>query len=213
MYTTYSTPVQKILQLGEPKDLEQWPNYIEFGFDKTHIQELIKLLSDGDLWSHKDCKEAWGGVHAWRVLGQLKAQEAIEPLFEFIHRNNDDWSDDEIPRVLEMLGPSVLETSKKFLKDPSKNVWARIVAAEVISNIAQSYPQYREDSVQIFGEELKKYKINDISLNAFLILGLVRLQSHDYLNEMKAAFEIGCVDEMIMGDWEDVQVELGLLGE
>ena len=76
-------------------------------------------------------------------------------------------------------------------------MWVRIVAAEAITNIAQSYPHYRENSVQIFGEELKKYKINDISLNAFLILGLVRLQSHDYLNEMEAAFEDRCVDEMV----------------
>jgi hypothetical protein len=208
MSTTYATPVQKILQLGEPKDIDHWPDYLEYGFDKTHIQELIELLSGEDLWSHKDCKESWGGIHAWRVLGQLKAKEAIEPLFEFLHRNDDDWSHTEIPRVLDMLGLPVLKTSKIFLKDPSKNVWVRIVAAEAITNIAQSYPQYREDSIQILGEELTKYKINDILLNAFLILGLVRLQSHDYLNEMEAAFEARCVDEMLMGNWEDVQFEL-----
>jgi len=79
MSTTYATPVQKILQLGEPKDIDHWPDYLEYGFDKTHIQELIELLSGEDLWSHKDCKESWGGIHAWRVLGQLKAKEAIEP--------------------------------------------------------------------------------------------------------------------------------------
>ena len=108
-----------------------------------------------------------------------------------------------------MLGLPVLKKSKIFVKDPSKNVWGvRIVAAEAITNIAQSYPQYREDSIQILGEELTKYKINDISLNAFLILGLVRLQSPDYLNEMGGAFEARCVDEMLMGNWEDVQFEL-----
>ena len=208
MSTTCSTPVQKILLLGEPKDLDNWPDYLEYGFDQTHIQELTGLLSSNDLWSYKEDKEAWGGVHAWRVLGQLKAKGAIEPLFDFLHRNDDDWSHTEIPRVLDMLGLPVLETSKTFLKDPSKNVWVRIVAAETITNIAQSYPQNREDSIHIFGEELKKYKSNDISLNAFLILGLVRLQSHDYLKEVKEAFEARCVDEMLMGDWEDVQVEL-----
>ncbi len=209
MSIPYSTPVQKILQLGEPKDLDNWPDYLEYGFDKTHIPELIGLLSSNDLWSYKDDKNAWGGVHAWRVLGQLKAKEAIEPLFDFLHRNDDDWSHTEIPRVLGMLGLPVLGTSKVFLKDPSKDVGVRIVAAEAITNIARSYPQYREDSVHILGEELKKYRINDISLNAFLIFGLVRLQSHDYLKEMEAAFEARCVDEMLMGDWEDVRVELG----
>ena len=210
MTLVYLTPVKIILQLGEPKDIDNWPDYIEYGFNKTHIQELIGLLSSNDLWSHKDDKEAWGGVHAWRVLGQLKANEAIEPLFDFIHRNDDDWSHTEIPRVLEMFGLSVFEPSKAFLKDPSKNKWARIIAAEAITSVAQSYPQYREDSIQIFGEELKKYKINDISFNAFLILGLVKLQSYDYLKEIKDAFEARCVDGMLMGDWEDVQVELGL---
>jgi hypothetical protein len=210
MSTTYSTPVQKILQLGEPKDLYNWPDYLEYGFNKTHIQELIELLSSNDLWSYKDDKEAWGGVHAWRVLGQLKAKEAIEPLFDFLHRNNDDWSHTEIPLVLEMFGLSVFETSKVFLKDPSKNMWARIVAAEIIMNIAKSYPQYREDSIHILGEEFKKYKINDISLNDFLIYGLVSLQSHDYLKEMKDAFEARCVDGLAMGAWEDVQAELGI---
>ncbi len=210
MSATYSKPVQKILQFGEPEDLDNWPDYLEYGFNKTHIQELIELLSSNDLWSYNDDKEAWVGVHAWRVLGQLKAKEAIEPLFNFFHRNNDEWSHNEIPRVLKMLGPSVFETSKVFLKDPSKTVWVRVVAAETMTNIAQSYPQYREDSVQIFGEELKKYKTNDITLNSFLIYGLVNLQYHDYLKEVKEAFEARCVDEMTMGNWEDVQDELGL---
>lgn len=79
-----------------------------------------------------------------------------------------------------------------------------------MTNIAQSYPQYREDSIHIFGEELKKYKTNDITLNSFVIYGLVSLQSHDYLKEMKEAFEARCVDEMTMGNWENVQYELGL---
>ena len=157
MSTNYSIPVQKILQLGEPKDLDNWPDYLEYGFDKTHIQELIGLLSGKDLWSHEKSKEAWGGVHAWRVLGQLKATEAIEVLYDFLHRNNDDWSHVEIPQVFEILGLSVFEYSKVFLKDPSKHMWARVVAAEFITNIAKSYPQYREDSVHILGEELKKY--------------------------------------------------------
>ncbi|WP_289022693.1 DUF1186 domain-containing protein [uncultured Desulfobacter sp.] len=207
---TYSKPIQKILQIGEPEDIYDWPDYLKYGFNNTHVRELIELLSSNDLWSHKDDKDAWAGVHAWRVLGQLKAEEAIEPLFNFLDRNNDEWSHNEIPIVLEMLGPSVFETSKVILKDSSRTVWVRVVAAEAMTNIAQSYPQYRKDSIHIFGEELKNYKTNDITLNSFVIYGLVHLQSHEYLKEMKEAFEARCVDEMIMGNWEDVQDELGV---
>jgi len=211
MPITYSNPVKEILQLGEPEDIDNWPDYLEYGFNKTHIQELIEFLSSSnDLWSYRDDKEAWAGVHAWRVLGQLKAKDAIEPLFNFLNLNNEEWSHYEIPIVLEMIGPSVFETSKMFLKDPSKNVWARIIAAEAMTSIAQSYPKFREDSIHVFGEELKKYKTNDITLNSFVIYGLVNLQSHDYLEEMKEAFEARCVDEMTIGNWSDVQDELGL---
>lgn len=208
MPITYSKAVQKILQLGEPTEIDDWPDYLEYGFNKSHIQELIDLLSHNDLWSHKEDKEAWGGVHAWRVLGQLKAIEAIEPLFDFLNRNDEDWSHCEIPRVLDMIGLPVLEISKKILIEPSKNDEVRIVAAESITNICKVYPEYREDSIRVLGEELKKYKTNDISLNALLIFGLVRLQSYDYLKEMEAAFEARCVDEFIMGGWDEVQVEL-----
>ncbi len=65
-------------------------------------------------------------------------------------------------------------------------------------------------NIWILSEELKKYKTNDITFNSFVIYGLVNLQSYDYLKEMKEAFDAQCVDEMTMGNWEDIQDELGL---
>ncbi len=209
MSKDYSIPVQKILQLGEAEYWEEWPDYLEYGFNNIHIQELIGLLSGNDLWTDGECKEDWGGVHAWRVLGQLKAKEAIKPLYDFLRRNDEDYSYDEIPQVLDMIGLPALKTSINVLKSSSENFELKIVAAEAITNIARTHPQYRTDIVHVLGEEFKKYKTNDITLNAFLILGLVKLESYDYLKEMESAFEARCVDELVMGDWEDVQTEFG----
>lgn len=210
MSTDYSIPVQKILQLGEPAEfMEDWPDYLEYGFNNTHIQELIELLSKDDLWSDGDSKEDWGGVYAWRILGQLKAKEAIEPLYDFLRRNNEDWGHTEIPDVLDMIGLPALEAGVKVLKTPSEDYELKIVAADAISNIARAHEEYRTEIIQVLGDELQNYTTNDITLNAFLILGLVKLNSRDYLQEMEDAFNARCVDGLVMGDWEDVQAEFG----
>jgi hypothetical protein len=47
-------------------------------------------------------------------------------------------------------------------------------------------------------------------VNSFLVLGLVELQATEAAPLMERAFRARKVDPMIMGDWEDVQVELGL---
>ncbi|MBF0235799.1 MAG: hypothetical protein HQK65_22600 [Desulfamplus sp.] len=210
MPKNYSIPVQKILQLGEPTEyMEEWPDYLQYGFNDTHIQELIGLLSKDDLWSDGENKEDWGGVYAWRILGQLKAKEAIEPLYDFLRRNNEELSYTEIPEALNMIGLPALETSINIIKSPSEHFELKIVATEIMINIAQTNEEYCTDIIHVLAEEFKKYKTNNITLNAFLILGLVKLDCRDYLKEMESAFEEMRVDGLIMGNWEDVQAEFG----
>jgi hypothetical protein len=50
-------------------------------------------------------------------------------------------------------------------------------------------------------------------VNAFLIAHLVELEELGALPLMEAAFAADAVDLAVHGDWEDVQVDLGLLEE
>ena len=47
-------------------------------------------------------------------------------------------------------------------------------------------------------------------MNAFLVEALVELGAKEAAPLIERAFAEGYVDPMVMGDWEDVQVELGL---
>jgi hypothetical protein len=55
------------------------------------------------------------------------------------------------------------------------------------------------------------FEKNEPALNGFLIANLLYLKAVEAAPVMERAFAADCVDETIVGDWEDVQIKLGLL--
>ncbi|MBD1862704.1 MULTISPECIES: hypothetical protein [Trichocoleus] len=56
--------------------------------------------------------EIWAPIHAWRSLGQLRAEAAIEPLLSLLHRMDDEgneWIGEELPEVLACLQPQLFQ--------------------------------------------------------------------------------------------------------
>ena len=47
-------------------------------------------------------------------------------------------------------------------------------------------------------------------MNGFLVEALVELEAREAIPVIEQAFDKGYVDPIVMGDWDDVQVELGL---
>jgi len=121
MTTDYSPPVDKLLTYGDCRDLRKWPDYLELGLTQEHVPELIRMAIDDDLnWADSDSLEVWAPIHAWRALGQLKAEEAIEPLMELFHELEDsDWVGEELPVVYGMIGPEAIPQLATYLSDTS----------------------------------------------------------------------------------------------
>jgi HEAT repeat protein len=47
----------------------------------------VRIVVNDDeapLWADQNSMEVWAPVHAWRALGQLRAEEAIKPLREYL---------------------------------------------------------------------------------------------------------------------------------
>jgi hypothetical protein len=80
--STYSSPVSKLLTYDSDLKLRQWPQYLEeLSLESAHIPDLIRMATDRKLlWTDSDSLEVWVPTHAWRALGQLKAEAAIAPL-------------------------------------------------------------------------------------------------------------------------------------
>src|SRR5438093_123369 len=79
MSNDYKDPVARLLTLGDARPVKTWPNYLELGLSREHVPELIRMATDDELnWADSESLEVWAPIHAWRALGQLRAEEAAE---------------------------------------------------------------------------------------------------------------------------------------
>lgn len=212
----YSDPVSRLLSLDEPKR-NQWLNYIEtFGFSAEHIPELVRMASDPDLqMADQNSPEVWAPLHAWRTLGQLRAEQAVPELLSILEKlPDDDWAHDDIPVVCGMIGAAAIEPVRRFLNIDHADCFINITAANCLHQIASSHADLQEVCVQALIERLQRFQDNDEALNGFLISYLIDVDinaGRDHLALIEQAFLADKVDEMVLGDFEDVQITLGLL--
>jgi hypothetical protein len=211
---SYQPPVDKLLTYGESDWMtpDAWPDYRELGIGPEHIPDLIRMATDEELnEADAESREVWAPMHAWRALGQLRAVEAVEPLLGLFDRlEYDDWVGEELPDVFGMIGPAALPALAENIADLSHTDSSRISAITSIENIGKRWPDARGESIALLEERLKRFEENEPDVNGFLVLALVKLGAREAAPIIERAFDEDYVDPIVMGDWDDVQVELGL---
>ncbi|CAN5899444.1 hypothetical protein BH23GEM7_BH23GEM7_17960 [soil metagenome] len=214
MDTTYAPPVDQLLTLGDP-DQEERRDYLELGVGEEHIPDLIRMATDRELIeADYETAEYYAPMHAWYALGQLRAEAAIEPLIARFHESDeDDWVAEELPEVFAMIGPAAIPALSRYLQDRSQPRWPRMTAATSLKNIARDHPETRGEVVAALVEQLDRHAEEEGEFNAFLLGELLEMKATEAAPAIERAFAAGSVDESISGDWEDAQVELGLLEE
>ena len=212
--SSYPSPVDRLLTYGEADVVEadDWPNYLELGLGPEHIPDLIRMATDEKLnKADPDSLESWAPIHAWRALGQLRAEAAIEPLLSLFDKLEDsEWVAEELPEVLGMIGPAALPALAAYMADRSHKRWPLINASSGVQAIARRWPEARSESIAILSKQLEQFAENDPEFNAFLILDLVHLGAKEAAPLMEQAFAADRVENFVMGNWDDVQVRLGL---
>ena len=212
----YEPPVDRLLTHGDPREMRgEWPDYRALGLAEEHVADLIRMATDPDLnWADEDDPKVWAPVHAWRALGQLRAVAAVEPLLELHDELDDsDWLMSELPQVFALIGPAAMPPLVAYLADAQHDVWPRVSAADALAKIGQRHPEARDQCVAALSQMLEKHAENDDILNGRIISGLIDLKAVEAAPVMEQAFAADNVDDTIVGDWEDVQVLLGLLTE
>lgn len=214
----YPPPLDALLGWGEEHAWERsdWPDYVaELGLGPEHVADLIRMVGDDELnLAEGDDPRVWAPLHAWRALGQLRAEAAVEPLLrqlDIAHERGEDLGPEQIPVALGMIGRPALEPITRYLREPEHVLWAHVSASEALVEMAQRDPSTRDDAVRLLAERLERHAEQDATMNAFLILELVDLQAVETAALIERAFAADDVDLSVMGDWEDAQVELGLL--
>ena len=214
---TYPEPVAGLMTLGDVRDKTEWRDYLALGFTEQHVPDLCRMILDEGLWwADSESDEVWSAIHAWRTLAQLRAESAIPCLIELLGRvddYDDDWTRTELPVVFGHLGQASLEPLRRFLADSDQGLWARTAAAHSLVEIGQRHPALRAECVAALSGQLQHFAQQADNFNGFLIGYLIDLQGVEAAPVIEQAFAANKVDILLQGDWEDVQIYLGLLAE
>ncbi len=207
---SYSPIIQKLFTYGSCRLNNQWDDYLKLGFTKEHVPELIRLATDEKMiFLDGESLEVWAPVHAWRTLGQLRAEEAIEPLIRLFPLD-DDWVPTDMPNVFKMIGPKAIPPLSIFFNDSQYSIYARSVAAECLTQIGIEYPESRDTCLSILIDLLGNYKNQDRTFNGLIINNLVDLNAVEHLPLIKKAFDSNKVDLTVNGDIEELEIVLGV---
>jgi hypothetical protein len=228
---TYTPPLDSLLSYGDASgpSAKDWPNYVqELGLTAEHIPALIHMAQDDHLWSFffedpdaSDDEPAaesaldpdialWAPIHAWRALGQLQAAEAVKPLAQVLQQRDIDWCWEELPDVFGLMGAEAIDPLDELLSTDDIDYNSKITLSSGLTHIAQTFPDQRDRCVEVITRQLSHYDDHHISVNGGLVLALFKLKAVESAAVMATAYEAGKVDEMFVGSWPRVQVDLGL---
>lgn len=186
----YPPPVDKLLTYGDPRGSSRWPNYRELGLRREHIPHLMNMVQDDTLHdapseeNGKPSPKVWAPLHAWRALGQLRAEEAVDVLIEQFWRveDGDDWVLDEMPVVLAMIGPMAIPALADYLApEQYHGIEPRIVAIDCLEAISEEWNFAHWMVVEVLKRELQKYRQHYPPINVALIRSLLALDAREAL--------------------------------
>ena len=211
----YNPPVAALLKLGETEFGKAWADYTAFGIGPEHIPELIRLVQDKTLVEMEgSAPEVYAQVHAWRVLGQLRAEAAIQPLLAILSEqefeDQDDWTSEEVPRVLAMIGPAALAPTAARLLAEHRFHQSPAHYSQTLIEIARQHHETHDEVVNHLRAFLRLAPENDPTMNGFIIANLIDLEAEEAWPTIEVAFATGNVDESVAGDASLVKYELGL---
>jgi hypothetical protein len=136
----------------------------------------------------------------------LRAESAIGPLIGLlgrIDRDEDDWLAEDLPVVFGGIGVAAVSPLALYLGNTANGLYSRTAAGKALSMIGQEHPAARAACVAALAGQLQKYGENGPELNGFLITSLSDLEAQETLPLVEKLFEVGAVDTMITGDWEE----------
>ncbi|HIO92706.1 MAG TPA: DUF1186 domain-containing protein [Leucothrix mucor] len=209
--------------LGDPRDIDknkgrEWFDYLQYGFTEADVPELLSVVMDTALYEDpaREGKCIWVHLHAWRTLGQLKSVDAIEPLismFNYYMEVDDEWALDDFSEVMAMIGGSAIEPLSSYLSDFSSHEYARVIASDALGKIVKKQSNCRDKVIAAYREYMLASDCSSNTLNGLLVSRLTDMKAVELIDDIRQMFQNDCVELSVLGDLEDVEIELGLRTE
>jgi yecA family protein len=204
--------IQTLLTLGQPSQ-RIWPDYLsQYGFTAIDVPALINLFADEEISKlPSERAEVWAPVYAWRILGQLASEEAIEPIIDsFDTLCHEDYALGELAEVIGMIGPTAIPALTHHWQKTGRDEFSYAMAMDALCEVAKQHPETRDQVVGIYQNYMTKPFTSAHSLNGLLMGRLLDLNATEAIEAIRRLFALGCVDISCAGDLEEVEMELGL---
>ncbi len=225
--TNYPAPVDTLLTFGTAKDetVTDWPNHLTSGIGPEHIPDLVRMAKDENLrykyfdeeaypdFNEDEHPEYWAPIHAVHTLGALHAASASKsllPLFDEAMKFDDEWMAENLPEAYGMFGPEAISSLASYVAESGHDYYATGYAIEALKQIPERFPDTLSEVGTVLTKQLEHFAENSNEVNADLIAALANLQVVEAAPVIEQAYAADKVDIMFSGDWDEVQVELGL---
>jgi hypothetical protein len=223
------TLVNRLLKAPTPSGTEIWEtennpyDAARLGVSKDDIPGLIDIAR---AWNDEDWLDEFGPdvdqdaasllpVIAWRALGSLKAEAAVDPLLDILDEIDDefdDWAPEELPNVFGKIGEVSFDPLMRTATDQAKPEFIRSTAARGLGCIAEEHPRMRGRVVDCLMKSMANADGDHINFNSTLLAVLVDLKAVEAAELIERAFAANHLDVGVYGDWEAVRQMLGVEG-
>lgn len=184
--------MERLINFGVARLNEEWPDYVtKLKLTDNHIDKLIDIIYDVrfDDLPEEDVR-CFASVHAYRSLGQLKAEKAIIPLLNFIHNNKEEdftWELIEFEKVFKLIGNNGVVLLLKVFSDSKYDFAIRECVFNSLTSIIKESKTHLRIVLNIMKEVLEDYENNDIYLNMLIIN---KLMGYNYTNAIKIVEQV-----------------------
>ncbi|MDR2673926.1 MAG: SEC-C domain-containing protein [Opitutaceae bacterium] len=219
--TTWPPAVLSLLKLGVAGDgpLKTPPDYYQkLGITAADIPELTRLFQSEEmrLNENNDASHAFDARrHAQRALYELRAPGLARLLLEDYHDAGDDAGMYIIPeesiQIIVMLGAEAYAAVLAMLEEhPGESGFCDDILPLLADIVQKSAPEQREHCVGVLAGRLQNHAVNERDHNALLVGALCDIKAVEAAPIIEQAYAAGHVRVDFYGDWESVQISLGL---
>ncbi|MDZ4818876.1 MAG: SEC-C metal-binding domain-containing protein [Planctomycetota bacterium] len=230
MTSQNSSLIERLIEAGSPNTLPDWEEIEGYYVTACRISQedvpgLIDIMQkwpDPNWPTEPDLAETEDAdmlpVLAWRTLGDMKADAAVQPLLDMLRGlpdDYDDWVFNEVPHVFGKIGEPAVEQLEHFACDQNESQTNRTIAICGMRRVAEYYPALRQRIVASLTAMMASARGDteiDIRFNTTLLAELCDLQAVEAAEAIERAFAANMIDHMLCGDWNAVREELGVEG-
>jgi hypothetical protein len=220
--------IHRLFEAENPRALQDWAKrddyYVAAGrFSAEDVPGLIDVVRkwNDEFWPNEssglnldDEAAHLLPVTAWRTLGELKAEAAVEPLIGILCELEDyeEWACEELPQVFGKIGEASILPLLQLANNQARPQIVRSTAVRGLALVAEYHGQTRDRIVARLTEMMASAAAGQIEFNTSVMTALVDLQAVEAAEPIERAFANDLVDVGSIGNWEDVRRMLGVEG-